>query len=230
MSTGLVKHTDVRTANSAQQAAGWAALGQAGTFIVGMVLFATVIASADYGALDIDPAEHVTFLSENILLLNIWYSAIYLAFGALLVVLALALQSRLRSSFTARVGTAFGLIWATLMFAVGMTAVVGSSMVVELNERDSDLATSTWTTIQVLIQGMGGGIELVGGLWIGLVSLAGLRMGALPRRLNQLGLGVGAAGILTTTLFLPDVLTAAFGLGLIVWYVWIGLFLVRERA
>lgn len=229
MSTTLIREVSRTDDAIGRRAGGWAALGQAATFIIGMILFATVVASADYGALDTDVGEHLRFLADNTLLLNVWYAAIYLAFGAFLVVQSLALLSRVGASFMARVGTAFGLIWATLMFAVGMTAMIGSDMVLDVAAQDSALAASMWATIQMLIQGLGGGIELVGGLWITLMSVAALRSRSLPKNLNYLGLVVGAAGILTTTLLLPDVLTALFGLGIIVWYVWIGITMLRSE-
>ncbi|HRY09205.1 MAG: hypothetical protein H6526_01240 [Actinobacteria bacterium] len=229
MSTTLTREVSRTDDAIGRRAGGWAALGQAATFIIGMILFATVVASADYGALDTDVGEHLRFLADNTLLLNVWYAAIYLAFGAFLVVQSLALLSRVGASFMARVGTAFGLIWATLMFAVGMTAMIGSDMVLDVAAQDSALAASMWATIQMLIQGLGGGIELVGGLWITLMSVAALRSRSLPKNLNYLGLVVGAAGILTTTLLLPDVLTALFGLGIIVWYVWIGITMLRSE-
>ena len=229
MSTTLTREVSRTDDAIGRRAGGWAALGQAATFIIGMILFATVVASADYGALDTDVGEHLRFLADNTLLLNVWYAVIYLAFGAFLVVQSLALLSRVGASFMARVGTAFGLIWATLMFAVGMIAVVGSDMVLDVAAQDSALAASMWATIQMLIQGLGGGIELVGGLWITLMSVAALRSRSLPKNLNYLGLVVGAAGILTTTLLLPDVLTALFGLGIIVWYVWIGITMLRSE-
>ena len=229
MSTTLTREVSRTDDAIGRRAGGWAALGQAATFIIGMILFATVVASADYGALDTDVGEHLRFLADNTLLLNVWYAAIYLAFGAFLVVQSLALLSRVGASFMARVGTAFGLIWATLMFAVGMTAMIGSDMVLDVAAQDSALAASMWATIQMLIQGLGGGIELVGGLWITLMSMAALRSRSLPKNLNYLGLVVGAAGILTTTLLLPDVLTALFGLGIIVWYVWIGITMLRSE-
>lgn len=228
MTTTLTPRTHQPTHGSSQRAGGWAALGQAGTFLVGMIIFATVVASADYGAIDVDPAEHIAFLTDNSLLLNLWYAVIYLAFGGLLVVQSLALHIRLRPSFLATVGTAFGLIWATLMFAVGMTAMVGNVMVIEVVDGDPALAASLWSTINLVIEGAGGGIELVGALWVGLISLAALRAGSLPRGLNYLGLLVGVAGILTTTMLLTDVLTATFGLGLIAWYIWIGVVMLRE--
>lgn len=212
-----------------QRAGGWAALVQAATFVVGFAVFGTVIAGADYGALAIDPATHVAFLVDNQLILHVWYAVIYLVFGGALVVLAPAIHDRVRSGAPtmARVGTIFGLIWATLMFAVGMTAIVGGDMVATLVEIDGDRAEAAWSTTRLLMDGMGGGIEIVGGLWIGLVSIAGLRSRQLPVWLNRVGVATGVAGIATTSLLAAEVTTSLFGLGCIVWFTWIGIHLVR---
>jgi ABC-type multidrug transport system fused ATPase/permease subunit len=89
----------------------------------------------------------------------------------------------------------FGLIWATLMFAVGMSAIVGGDMVAALSSTDPARAASLWTTVNLVMEGMGGGIELVGGLWMALISVAALRAGAFPRWLNRIGVVAGAAGV-----------------------------------
>lgn len=212
-----------------QRAGGWAALLQAATFVVGFAVYGTVIAGADYGALAIDPATHVAFLVDNQLILHVWYAVIYLVFGGALVVLAPAIHDRVRSGAPtmARVGTIFGLIWATLMFAVGMTAIIGGDMVSTLAGIDGDRAAAAWSSTRLLMDGMGGGIEIVGGLWIGLVSIAGLRSRQLPVWLNRVGVVTGVAGIATTSLLAAELTTSLFGLGCIVWFTGIGIHLVR---
>lgn len=212
-----------------QRAGGWAAMVQAATFVFGFVIYGTVIADGDYGSLAIDPATHVAFLVDNQVILHVWYAVIYLVFGGALVVLASAIHDRVRGGAPtmARVGTIFGLIWATLMFAVGMTAIVGGDIVATLTAIDGDRAEAAWSTTQLLMEGMGGGIEVVGGLWIGLVSVAGLRSRQLPVWLNRIGVLTGVAGIATTSLVAPDVVTSLFGLGSIVWFTWLGIHLVR---
>lgn len=214
---------------SGQRAGGWAAILQAATFIVGFAVYGTVIAGADYGALAIDPATHVAFLVDNQPILHVWYAVIYLVFGGGLVVLAPAIHDRVRSGAPtmARAGTIFGLIWATLMFAVGMTAIVGGNTVATLAEIDGDRAAAAWSTTRLLMEGMGGGIEVVGGLWIGLVSLAALRSGTLPVWLTRIGVVTGIAGIATTSLIAAEATTSLFGLGCIVWFTWLGIHLVR---
>lgn len=212
-----------------QRAGGWAAMLQAATFVFGFAVYGTVVAGGEYGRLAIDPASHVAFLLDNQLILHAWYAVIYLVFGGALVVLAPAIHDRVRSGAPtmARVGTIFGLIWATLMFAVGMTAIVGGDIVATLVAIDGDRAADVWSTTHLLIQGMGGGIEVVGGLWIGLVSVAALRSRTLPVWLNRIGVVTGVAGIATTSLFAAEVVTSVFGLGSIVWFTWLGIHLVR---
>ncbi len=73
---------------------------------------------------------------------------------------------------------------------------------------------------------MGGGIEVVGSLWVLLVSWAALQAGGLPRALNYLGMVLGASGLLTVVPAL-EVLGAVFGLGLIVWFAWLGIVMLR---
>jgi len=75
-------------------------------------------------------------------------------------------------------------------------------------------------------EALGGGNEIVGGLWVLLLSWAALRTDQLPKVLNYLGVLVGLAGILTVA---PnfDVLMDVFGLGQIVWFAWLGIVMLR---
>lgn len=72
-----------------------AALIGAATFIVGIVMFGTVL--ADYTTGDPTPAESVTFLANNQAALRIWNVIIFIVFGLALVPLVLALHERLSS-------------------------------------------------------------------------------------------------------------------------------------
>jgi len=53
--------------------------------------------------------------------------------------------------------------------------------------------------------------------------------GELPTGLNILGLAVGATGILSLIPGLTDVLTGVFGLSQIIWFVWLGIVLLRSN-
>ena len=66
---------------------------------------------------------------------------------------------------------------------------------------------------------------MLGGLWVLLVTIAGLR-GVLPRRLGWLGLVVGIAGLISV---IPPLQSAVYVFGLLqlVWFPWLGISLLR---
>jgi hypothetical protein len=123
--------------------------------------------------------------------------------------------------------TAFGLIWAGLVLASGMIVVVGLDTVADLHTADPVQAALVWQAIEAVGTAIGGGVEVVGGLWLLLVSWAALRSGGLPRALNVVGVVAGAAGILTVAPPL-DAFGALFGIGQLVWFVWLSAFMLRH--
>jgi hypothetical protein len=66
---------------------------------------------------------------------------------------------------------------------------------------------------------------MVNALWFLLLSWAALQARELPRVLNYLGLVICAAGILSVVL--QPALAAVYGLGLIIWFVWLGIVMLR---
>jgi hypothetical protein len=123
-----------------------------------------------------------------------------------------------------------GIIWAGSLIASGMVSNAGIAPVVALYAEDPAQAALTWLGIETVASGLGNGNgEILGGLWTLLVSLAALRAGGLPRGLSLLGLGVGAVGILSLIPGLTDLLTGVFGLGQIIWFVWLGIVLLRSK-
>ena len=61
-----------------------------------------------------------------------------------------------------------------------MVALVGQRVAVELAATDHAEAVSTWSAVSVVQDALGGGIEMVGALWVLLVSAAAIRSSALP--------------------------------------------------
>jgi hypothetical protein len=212
--------------NNLQKMGGVAALIDAATFIVGIALAFTLLAPYQTG--DLDPVQTVAFLVDNQAIMYIWNQIIYVVFGFFLVVLSLALYDRLKAGSPAMVqtATAFGLIWAGLMFASGMVFNIGLGTVVDLYGKDPAQAASVWLAIGAVWDGLGGGNEIVGGLWVLLVSWAALRVGGLSRALNYIGVLVSVAGLLTVVPAL-EMLGFVFGLGSIVWFVWLGIVMLR---
>jgi hypothetical protein len=115
------------------------------------------------------------------------------------------------------------------MFATGMISNIGIEAVADLAETDPDRAVTVWSTIDTVANGLGGGNELVGGIWIALVSIAGIITARLPRWLNWVGIVTAVAGLITVV---PDfeAVEMVFGLGSIVWFVGVGIALCRTST
>jgi hypothetical protein len=75
--------------------------------------------------------------------------------------------------------------------------------------------------------GAGGGETIVIGLWFLLLGWAALQARALPRLLTYLGLVIGLAGILYVFTG-SAALLAVNGLGLIIWFAWLGIVMLRR--
>lgn len=58
---------------------------------------------------------------------------------------------------------------------------------------------------------------------------AALRTGKLPKGLNYIGLAVGIAGTISTIPPLGEIGGMIFGLGQIVWFIWLGIVLLRNK-
>lgn len=212
-----------------QRSGGVAAVVAAGTFVFGFVMFATVL--ADYTTGDPTPAESVAFVADNEAALYIWNSVILIAFGIVLVPLTLALNDRLKngSPALAQTATVFGVIWAGLVIAAGMIGNIGLGTVADLHDTNPAGAEPVWSALDSIQNGLGGGNEIAGGVWVLLVSIAALRGRHFSKALNYLGIVSGVAGLVTIVPAL-EVVGAVFGIGLIVWFVWIGIVMIRMDA
>ncbi len=212
---------------SLQKLGGVAALYEAAAYVSDMIFYFFVVDYLDV----VDPIQKVAVLVDNQFAMYAITLIIYVFFGVALVVLVLALHERLKSSAPAlmQVATAFGLIWATVVIATGMIFNVGMERIVELYASDPARAATVWIAIDAVVNGLGGGVEILGGLWSLLLSWAALQSGGLPRLLNYLGIAIGVGGILTAIPALGVLGVAIFGLGQIVWFAWVGIVMLRSR-
>ncbi|MDF2176878.1 hypothetical protein P2G88_01255 [Aliiglaciecola sp. CAU 1673] len=155
----------------------------------------------------------------------------YLIFGILLLVSVQATHARLKStsSYLLNFATAFGLIWVVLMMCSGMMALVGLNTMVNLFSQGSPHAETVFYVYTTVVNGLGGGIELVGGMWVLMLSVYGLKTAQLSKLLNLFGVVVGLVGVLTLIQALPE-LKDAFGLSQILWFICMGFALLKTPA
>lgn len=215
--------------NGSQRMGGVAALVMAATWVVAFAVLLGVLMPAGYFDEGATAVERARIITDNQALSSIGYLVPYVAWGILLVVLVLALRDQLNAGApaVAQISTAIGLIWAGLVIASGLVATLGIRVVGELYGTDAAQAGAVWAPVETVVGGLGGDAgEILGGVWLLLIGWAALRARELPRALSFLGIVLGVAGILTV---FPPLEPASFlyGLGLIVWFVWLGIVMLR---
>jgi hypothetical protein len=211
-----------------QKFGGFAALIGAATNLLALVVFLTILAPTGYGS--DEPGQVVAFLANNQAFIRVWYLIIYLVFGVSMIFLALALYERLKagSPALAQAVITLGLIWAVLIIVNGTLSINNVSTVVKLYGENPAQAATVWLTLDSVETGLGanGGETMVSALWLLLLGWVALRAKELPRILNYLGVVIGIAGILSVVL--EPALAAVYGLGLIIWFVWLGIVMLRR--
>jgi len=212
-----------------QKFGGFAALYSGLALLVAMVGFLLVVDTLGVT----DPIEKVTQLVDNQAFLYVLYLISYVIWGIVLVVLALALNERLKADSPAimQTATSIGLIWACIVIASGQVTNMGMDTVINLYSTDPNQAAAVWMAIESVANGLGSaGGEILGGTWVLLVSWAALRGRELSSALNYAGIVVGMAGILSAIPVFGVLGVAIFGMGKIVWSLWLGIVLLRSNT
>ncbi len=204
--------------NNLQKVGGVTALLEAAIYISAFVFFG---AFWNFPA-DADSVQKFAFLAVNQSLLSIVNFSMYVLFGIFLAVLVLALHERLKMNtpILSQIASIFGVVWVGLVIASGMISNIGLAAALELSVKEPEQAMTLWRAISAVVEGLGGGNEIVGGLWVLLLSIAALKGNELQKTLSYLGLFVGIVGILT--IYPAEVFTEIFGISQIVWFSWLG--------
>jgi hypothetical protein len=192
-----------------------AALAIAVSYLVGIVMMLTV-----FNLGELSPPEKLAAVLAQRTAYQLWYLQIWLLSAIGLLVLALALSSTFKDNggLLVPLTTAFGVIWSGVLFASGMIALRSLDIVAALHTSDAAAALALWRANNVVIDGLGGGIELLGGVWLLLLSVLSWQQKHFPRWFDSLGIVIGCAGVLTVWPSL-NALTMVFGLGQIFWFV-----------
>lgn len=209
---------------SIQKIGGIASIISGVAYLVGIVISVLVVMPS----LNLGPEETILFLRDHEIMMFLLYLFIYIVAGVALVFIALAVYERLkqRAKVSAQASLAFGFIWSTLVLASGMMLILDAQVVTELYKTNVAQAIQTYITLTAVENALGGGIELPGGIWIILLSVSGLRAKIWPKALNLLGIAIGIAGVITVLPWLHE-LGSLFGVGFIVWFIWMGIIMIR---
>jgi len=211
-----------------QKVGGVSALVCAGTYILAMGLLVTVLAPMANEAMSFE--QFIAFFVPHQALIFVWHFSMYLVNAVFLALLTLALTWRLKTGAPALALAAacFGLFWTVLVFASGFITLYGWEVIARLSATDPAQAATLRLVVDTVTIGIDHSDRFLGGLWVLLTSWAALRTGQLPRPLNFLGFVMGVAGIVSSAAPALNELGYAFGLTIIVWWIWVGIVLLRR--
>ena len=211
--------------SSIQKSAGIAAIGEALIYIIMFVFYGAYFSYPSNLTIE----EKLVYLAQNQLPLSFMNVMGYILFGILLAVIVQSLHARLKkhSQTLTQTATIFGLIWVGIIIAAGMVANIGLQTVIDLSIKEPEHARAVWLSVSVVQDSLGGGIEIVGAIWMILISFIAIKAKCLPNGLNYIGAIIGLVGIFT--LYPADVFKEIFGVGQIVWFLWLGIFLLRNE-
>ncbi|MEI5637773.1 MULTISPECIES: DUF4386 family protein [unclassified Pseudoalteromonas] len=218
-----------------QSYGGVAAVTLAITYLFGFVLFFAVLDSSQYdtpeGYLSYFIAQRDTFFMGYIVI------GIIFSFALLLLVQAIYRRFQSLTPNLSHYTAAVGYIWAAIVLSSTMIFLSSISAIAKFHGSDPEQALVINRTISIVVDALGGGIELVGAVWVLAISYAGIKHRVWPKLLHFWGVLVGVAGVLTLfsgLSFLTDnpffgVTTAIFGLGQIVWFIALGIAMLKEQ-
>ena len=188
-----------------------------------------------YGAVwrfptDSDAQTKMTFIAEHQTITAVFLFITYILFGLVLSILV-AGTSRMLGNASERlksVTNAFGYLWVGLVIASGMIAIGGVSYAIAIAQTDAQKALDAWALLMTIAQSIGGDNEIVGAVWVILVSVLALKADVFSKKLNYLGITVGLAGVATITSVV--IFKELFGVLQIIWFFWLGLCFMRQPS
>ena len=211
-----------------KRAGGFAALYVAAAYLAAIPYFVFLV---DYPSVT-DPADKVSLLVEHYTSMYLMHMVSFEIVALALIVVTLGVHQHLyeHAPATSQVACAVGLIRAGLLLASVMVFDHGMTVVVHQQATAPEQAAATWQAIEPVAAALGGtGGDVLGGLWLLLVSWVALRARTFPRALNWLGLTTGTAALLSAVPGLGP-LEVAVGLLMIVWFLWFGIATAWPRA
>ncbi|MEY8880689.1 hypothetical protein [Donghicola sp. XS_ASV15] len=195
------------------------------TYLIGLVLYSTAFASADMDAAGMPSIRTLAFMVENATLLGLWYFTIYVVNGLALLGLVFALGPSTGPLWQKWI-SGIGFVWSALVIAAGLVAVVALSALPQIYHLAPSEAARHWHIAVTLVEGIGGGTELLGALWI-----LGVACGpALSSAQKALALVIGTAGLLTIHPALAEVAAAVFGLSFMILFLWLAVTLWPRKT
>lgn len=177
-----------------------------------------------------DAQTKMAFIAQHQTITSVFLFITYILFGLVLSMLVAGTSRILgnASEILKSVTTAFGYLWVGLVIASGMIAISGVTYAIDIAHTDAQKALDAWTILMTIAQSIGGDNEIVGAVWVILVSVLALKADVLSKNLNYLGIVVGLAGVATISPLI--IFKELFGVSQIIWFFWLGVCILRQAS
>lgn len=210
-----------------KQLAGLAFFGMALCYITLFIIYGAVLSPPANPS----TAETIAYLIENKSLLNFSYVLGYVLFAMLLCFCVYLVGSfyRTESKITIVLATLFGYFWVVVLLCAGMIGITSHELLASYSTSDPAAAEVIYHARTLLTESLGGGIEFIGGVWLVGLGIVSWRHHQLSRALSAFTLVKGLIGV--ATLFsTASVLRDLFGITGIVWFIWMGLVMLKKPS
>lgn len=213
-----------------------AAFAEALIYVAGFVWFFAVLNPGDQTS----PEQRLAHLIAQRDFYYAGYLVTGVVFSFLLIALVQALYQRLSpmAPQLMRYASVVGYLWAGIVLASSFIFLTSLGALAKYHETDAAQALTIYRAIAIQVEALGGGIELVGAVWLLLISYVGLRHRIFHPLMHGWGLLVGLSGLLTlfgglsllATWSVFEVMAAIFGVGQILWFAALGLALWKDAG
>lgn len=163
-------------------------------------------------------SEQITIISDNPVLVHITTLHIYIIFSFGLILLATYLYTKLKNQepILSLLSLITGAIWATILIASGFISMAVTTLL--MNGTAASDITSAWQAVDIISNALGGGNELIGGVFTGLLSLAMYRARFSSIVTSILGALVFIGGTISALPYLADIGIGIFVISQILWF------------
>lgn len=163
-------------------------------------------------------SEQIEIISNNPVLVHITTLHIYIifSFGIILLATYLYLKLKDQQSILGLLGLVTGVMWATILIASGFISIAVTTLL--MNDVAASELVSAWQAVDIVSNALGGGNELIGGIFTGLWSLVMYKTHFSTIVTSVLGALVFIGGTISVLPYLADIGIGIFVISQIFWF------------
>ncbi|ADZ92398.1 hypothetical protein [Marinomonas mediterranea] len=205
---------------------GYLSLIQGAIFLISILWYVILLMpiGVELRALSVD---QLALITEHKGMLQLFYGIAYVLFALLLVGLNIAICKVDNTSIMNNIALIMGSIWSGFLLGCGLL-VIASFEYIAMPHSDNSIKLNLLMFVSVIVEAIGGGNELVGGIWVASISISLKKACHIGSSQCLLGLAIGVIGIMTVVPSLGE-LGALFGIGMIVWFAALGVTQLKSR-